>query len=106
MPRKQLNDNRTGGSTKTDKVSKLQGLLKGKQASEPVDWTAVDPGYVLSLIAAIANEGGAVRFGYTRDGGSYTVGIYLGDERENLYFRDIELLHAWIATFCEELGQL
>lgn len=44
----------------------------------PADWASADPQLVLNLIAAVASAGGAVRFGYTRQGDAYSVG-YLGD---------------------------
>lgn len=42
------------------------------------DWTSVDPALLQQAIATVAGNGGALRFGYTRDGGAYSVGI-LGD---------------------------
>ena len=44
----------------------------------PADWGTVDAGLVLKAIETVAKLGGAIRFGYTRDGGSYAIGI-LGD---------------------------
>lgn len=44
----------------------------------PADWAGADPQLVLDLISAVASQGGAVRFGYTRNGDAYAVG-YLGD---------------------------
>jgi hypothetical protein len=49
---------------------------RGNQA--PADWAGVNPEVVLRAIAVIGSRGGAIRFGYTRDGGSYAIGI-LGD---------------------------
>lgn len=37
-----------------------------------------DPLLLQALIAAVTEQGGAVRFGYSRDGGAYSIGI-LGD---------------------------
>lgn len=51
------------------------------------DWTAVNPKICMGLVAVTASMGGAVRFGYTRDGGAYSVGLYLDDDRETFYFR-------------------
>lgn len=44
----------------------------------PADWGTADAQLVLRAIEVVAKAGGALRFGYTRDGGSYAVGI-LGD---------------------------
>jgi hypothetical protein len=55
------------------------GRRRGRRGSgEPADWTKVDPAIVWRLVCAVTNNGGAVRFGYSRDGGAYAVGI-LGD---------------------------
>lgn len=45
-------------------------------ATAPVDWSKVDPILVTDTIATVAATGGALRFGYTRDGGAYSVGVY------------------------------
>lgn len=42
------------------------------------DWRSVDSALLQEAIGAIAAGGGAIRFGYTRDGGAYAIGI-LGD---------------------------
>jgi hypothetical protein len=45
---------------------------------EPANWAMADPLVLQALISAVTAQGGAVRFGYSRDGGAYSVGI-LGD---------------------------
>jgi len=40
------------------------------------DWVACDGEVLTRAVAAVARMGGAVRLGYTRDGGAYAVGIY------------------------------
>lgn len=42
----------------------------------PADWETVDHELLAKAIAAVAGMGGAIRLGYTRDGGAYAVGIY------------------------------
>lgn len=42
------------------------------------DWATVDSEKIKAAIAAASSNGGALRFGYTRDGGAYALGI-LGD---------------------------
>lgn len=44
----------------------------------PADWATVDAELLRRAIAVVGHRGGALRLGYTRDGGSYAVGI-LGD---------------------------
>lgn len=62
------------------------------------DWGGIDADRIRSVVAAISAIGGAVRFGYSRDGGAYSVGIY-GDGKPFTEFKpatdDIE---GWLET--------
>lgn len=40
------------------------------------DWEVVDGVLLAKAIACVAAMGGALRLGYTRDGGAYAIGIY------------------------------
>jgi hypothetical protein len=44
--------------------------------TEPADWKGVDNEAISTAIAAIGSIGGALRFGYSRDGGAYAIGVY------------------------------
>jgi len=44
----------------------------------PADWDTCDAELLRRAIAVVGKRGGALRLGYTRDGGSYAIGI-LGD---------------------------
>lgn len=44
--------------------------------SNPANWATVDAMAVLQCISRVAAGGGAIRFGYTVDGGAYALGIY------------------------------
>lgn len=43
---------------------------------ESADWSSVDPEAIRTAISALGSIGGAIRYGYTRDGGAYAIGIY------------------------------
>lgn len=47
-----------------------------RSVNSVADWVGVDIDLLQQVIATITATGGAVRFGYTRDGGAYSVGIY------------------------------
>lgn len=49
------------------------------------DWSNANPAVVLGLVCAVAAREGAVRYGYTRDGGAYSIGIYQGDLSKTYY---------------------
>lgn len=67
------------------------------------DWVSADPQLVLDLIGKMAKLGGAIRFGYTRDGGAYSVGFYLGDDRRTEYIRPSEDLNDRLHGFIVDL---
>jgi len=46
------------------------------RAGLPADWASVDGTLLSKAVAALAGLGGALRLGYTRDGGAYAIGIY------------------------------
>ena len=47
-----------------------------KGAGNTADWSGVDATKLAKAAAAICKHGGAIRLGYTRDGGAYAIGIY------------------------------
>ena len=49
------------------------------------DWANASADLLLRLVCVVAVEGGAVRYGYTRDGGAYSIGIYLGADSKTYY---------------------
>jgi len=49
------------------------------------DWINADASLIHRLVCVISGIGGAVRFGYTRDGGAYSIGLYLGENSKTYY---------------------
>lgn len=47
-----------------------------RQKSSEADWGGQDADTIRRLISAVTKVNGAVRFGYSRDGGAYSIGIY------------------------------
>lgn len=56
------------------KRSKSRGLRRKRSGT--ADWASVDPAALVNAICCAAAIGGALRFGYSRDGGAYAIGIY------------------------------
>lgn len=52
--------------------------VKTRTSTSVADWSSVDPELIVRAIATVAVTGGALRFGYTRDGGAYALGV-MGD---------------------------
>lgn len=43
---------------------------------DPANWETVSADAIRDCIVQISSIGGAVRFGYSRDGGAYSIGVY------------------------------
>ena len=65
------------------------------------DWAGADPTLVLRLVCAVAVTGGAVRFGYTRDGGAYSVGIYSGEISKTYYCNEADGINEQLTELAE-----
>lgn len=77
------------GAVDNDKrLAKLTGKASGGTAS----WGGASPEWVAAIVVLVSSAGGAVRFGLSRDKGSYSVGLYLGSETETIWFNgDVQL---------------
>jgi hypothetical protein len=68
MMARTLNSNGNTDGVTTKRVNRPRG--------EPADWKSIDSEAIRAAISALGSIGGALRFGYTRDGGAYAIGIY------------------------------
>lgn len=64
--------------TDKDGGNNAQRRRRARGTQQRADWSGIDSGLLQQAISTIAEQGGAIRFGYTRDGSAYAVGI-LGD---------------------------
>jgi hypothetical protein len=62
--------------TQPKKTKKVEPKRRRRQNDSVADWASAEPGNIIAVICAVAQNDGAVRFGYSRDGGAYSVGIY------------------------------
>lgn len=80
--------------------SKPQGRQTGNplppykrgSVNEAISWSGYNPDKIVALISVVVRRGGAVRFGTTRDGDAYSIGIYLGDNSKTYYANSLEEL--------------
>jgi hypothetical protein len=77
--------------------------VKDSENGNVADWGAVSGKVLVDLVQVVSGAGGAVRFGYTRDGGAYSVGVYLDDDRETFYFKPADDIDDAIAQLTEML---
>ena len=69
------------------------------------DWSEVDGELLRKAVAAIARLGGAVRLGYTRDGGAYAIGIYGDGEPFTEYVPPSQDVDAYLRELIEDYGK-
>ena len=76
-----------GGSVRQDKTVAMRKRRSGSLAASGVaDWSSCPGELIAKAIGAITRNGGAVRFGYSRDGGAYAIGIYGDGDPFTEYF--------------------
>jgi hypothetical protein len=60
------------------------------QVGNVADWGSVDAQLLVKTVETASRKGGAVRLGYTRDGGAYAIGVYAGSNYFTDYVRPSE----------------
>jgi len=68
------------------------------------DWATADSALLTATIARITFTGGAIRFGYTSDGGAYAVGIYGDGEPYTDYVRPDEDINEYLKELYASYG--
>lgn len=89
-----------------EKQSRLEILRQKRQAKKSkgtADWQLANPELLQRAIAAVGFRGGALRMGYTRDGGAYAIGIYLSNENTTEYVRPEEDIDEYLAGIIEDM---
>jgi hypothetical protein len=66
------------------------------------DWESADAALLRAVVAAVAAAGGAIRFGYTRDGGAFAVGIYENGNMKTEYLPPDDDLEAYLKGILDD----
>lgn len=94
-------------SKKTEgKLSAWKQTRQRQDEHGPADWSAINGKLIADCIHAIGSKGGALRMGYTRDGGAYAIGVYLDGDQTTEYVRPSEDLEGWLREFKDSMGAL
>lgn len=72
-----------------------------RQPGVSADWGSVDGELLRDLIQTVTQRGGAVRFGYSRDGQAYALGLYYGEEHVTKYCRPQEDVDTFLQDWVE-----
>ena len=73
-----------GSDKREASTSSFRKPRDGRASKDVADWGSVNEKILVRLVGVASKKGGAVRFGYTRDGGAYAIGVYAGPN----YFTD------------------
>lgn len=88
------------GRARSDEPAQQRRFQRG--GTGKANWETVDRDLLVAAIVAAADSGGALRFGYSRDGGAYAVGIYGDGEPYTEFVRPSESM----SDFLRELETL
>jgi hypothetical protein len=69
------------------------------------DWASVDARLLGLAVAAVAYKGGALRLGYTSDGGAYAVGVYGDGDMYTDYIRPSENMEEYLRELIQAWDQ-
>lgn len=76
---------------------------RGKRGNtESADWGVANPQKVLDAITAVSQLGAAIRFGYTKDGGAFAIGIVGDGEPYTEYVRPSEDIDLYLVSVAED----
>lgn len=95
-------------SKRSDEYKSVFGNAPGSSnvSGGSADWSNATPATITRLIDTVTSRGGAIRFGYSRDGGAYAIGFYYGSESTTKYCRPGEELDTFLEKWIEFYAQL
>lgn len=69
------------------------------------DWANAPAELLWQAIVNISKSGGAIRFGYTRDGGAYAVGVYDNGEHNTEYLEPSTDLREYLEGLAKDFSE-
>lgn len=87
----------------TDKheAEKRSPRRRRNQARGTADYAVLDANLLLQAVCNVSKHGGALRFGYTSDGGAFAIGIYGDGDPYTDYVKPTEDLDAYFRELAE-----
>jgi len=90
------------GAMKAKKIEKQVSSRRVRRVEyEAADWGAVNATAIRDAIAMVSIRGGALRFGYTSDGGAFAIGVYGDGDPYTEYLRPGESAEDYLAELTE-----
>jgi len=98
----------TGPSRRNDDTlsARRSARRTARGNAAPADWGTADAERIVALISAVTRENGLCSFGYTRDGGTYTVTVILDGEKDTDYCRPTEDLNAFLDNLVSDFSDV
>jgi len=102
------------GETKVDtKAVRREGLdsqqrknrRRNRGLADRANWTDAHSELVVRAISAVAAVGGALRFGYTTDGGAFAVGVLGDGEPYTDFVRPTEDINLYLIGLAEDFEE-
>ena len=75
------------------------------QVTTGVDWEDADGKLLQKVIAVASRKHCALRFGYSRDGGAYSVGVYAGNDYFTDYIRPSEQINDYLRELLQSFEE-
>lgn len=103
MAKQQYGDQngRNGSRGGNDKAAKLAAIRSGT-GLQP-DWLRINMELMHAVIGVATKDDGAIRFGYSRDGGAYSVALYMGGTPDTSYYHSDEEVSDYLQKVWEAL---
>jgi hypothetical protein len=84
----------------SDNVKPKRAVLFSR---EPANWETIPADAIRDCVVQVSAIGGAVRFGYSRDGGAYSIGVYGLDTKPFTdYLRPGDDVSAYLDTLADQ----
>jgi len=93
---------KSGASASTEQRSNRR---RNRGNSDPAQWQSADAARIAAAIAAVTSHGYAIRFGYTRDGGAFAIGIIGDGEPFTEFIRPTEDIDVYLDGIVLDYGK-
>lgn len=102
MAKRQYGEQNGKNPTSSSPGGKLTERFRQGTRGEQPDWGRIDPELLWKAIQRCTADDGAIMFGYSRDGGAYSLKVYDGGEPEKAYFHSDAEIIDFITFLLEE----
>jgi len=101
MTKKRYGDQNGKNGPEPSRTLRRVGLTT-TDGGAPADWGSVDPAVLAWFVELMTRDDCAVRFGYSRDGGAYAIGIYGRGDTYTIYLSLREDVNEWLSRVGQE----